>query len=322
VPACFIHQPLPEVFKDLDIIAFCKFLVCEELTDSSPDIDFAEWDRLLAFLQAKPSITERLKKFAESASGLGPQAVVSAWKHLNIMCQDRSGLCRVPKIDANVAFFAAHNYDVIIDVLANSTVFVPTGVLDLLHIDHAVLCTSKLVAPKRLKYDVYMLLFLSNERVVLIGQVLEQCGYLLMSKHDEIFAFAPANSDYDNLVFGIITSEWRPWLFNLQNCEQVYMSSPKNLHYSAQAKHEWTTGIDITNELPLDQVVPLLDAQYPITNKLVKKIHATYTDADFDKHRSDYPHQLAELCFEENVQQLKAKGFTHIALLDIWKHLN
>jgi hypothetical protein len=308
----FLHQNLPDCFANVYLPEFSKLLRFISPVGIKRDFDFADWSKLLDFLHAGPSFKNRLRRWAQTLK-VGPLNIVSAFQHFGITCSETDWL-RVPATDENTAFFVGNKANVVIKSVPQHPTYVPAALLNVLRVDHLWLATMKLVAPVRCVGEFYHLVIqtavMQNVLREIVYPILVDCGYMVgILDRDEMFAVAPPKTLYDNISIRVCKfSTTSNLLSHTFIPDQVCLTSPSELLYSANAKHQWLHGIADVKDIGYQHVAPVQHSKFPVTSEF-RACAAALSTSKIAQLSFKYPRQFSEFSRDENIGFLRQQGF-------------
>jgi hypothetical protein len=292
-----IHQQLPQQFANVNLATFCKFLSKKAL-DPQTEVSFEDWRDLLAFLHASPKFSKMLGDLAQVC--ILPSSILSAFRALKVLCTDASRRASIPRVDANIDFFVAHDMYVEIAKPRDKSLnlYMPEEVLGLLNREYMVLVGSKVVATKRCSRDWHSLTCLEyypkiDAKVARVCEVLVRHGYLMMRDGNRTLCGIAPNQ-YDNVAFHHSKNKISLSMSTYDIPHQVCLVSQTEMLCSAQSIYQHQNGIDVKNTSDC-VVFPLIFENLPQSQHF-KKICDAINKERYAAWCESYPKQINRVC--------------------------
>jgi hypothetical protein len=204
------HVFLPDIFCDINIEEFCKFLTNVPL--ETYDIDFLKWKQLLDFLHANSKYDELLKNIALQAvsKNITTNTILTIWQNYKLSNFPSFNIEKVPKIEENWQFFMSHNLsNTVITAHREPLSNLPKPLLEKLSTD--IMIFGENTIPSSRCVDVaYELLCIgqnANDNWNLIQTILMDHEYIVISVDKDHFFARSANSEYQDIEIVVRASE-------------------------------------------------------------------------------------------------------------------
>jgi hypothetical protein len=314
-----LHQSLPSRFQNVDLYSFAKFVNKQTLKPNTC-FDFSDWSELLAFLGAKPKFNEKLKSLVSVSNCR--HAILSAFRTANILA-NAGQQAKIPISDDNADFFVAHNMEVLFSEERDPSVklYIPDEIVQMLDPKVMILASYKVVAKTRCKANWNVLDFVTGtnntDTLLQVCAILISHNYIITRENHaltKLCAIAPADSpDFDNVYMETVRNLKYEFAFYIP-CHQVCLVSPTKLMLSAQAKYQWTHGIQFQKDMKL-----MLGF---IVDGLMIDYKEVWNASEIEEAKYFYPMQHAGLSRVANVAQLKLQGYAETDVFAVQKSDN